>query len=289
MGRKANTSRSTASLRILTPEKFHLKNAELGAAKAGDFVGVALEIAPKVPLPAKEFASESETEPERPCEAAKVLWSDKDGDHRLGAGLCRRGASVCFSLLFEDHFSEAGTAMLCPQHALDYERDRRPHACGLRGCDRVGFEDEGGFRRCRQHSGTRKPARRRSPSATRPREPAGDDPEQPDLPQPPRDEGDGRVDYRDLKRILTEIRGETTEADKRARAKSPGTHRSPAYSATLHVWACWTPPPRMTCPCWRNFSISSQKAKNLALLRRRSAKTWLGNVVFLYVILRPLC
>ena len=65
-------------------EKFQLKNAELGAAKAGRTLWAWLWTSPpKKQAPAKEFASESETEPERPCEATKIIWSHKDGDQRL--------------------------------------------------------------------------------------------------------------------------------------------------------------------------------------------------------------
>ena len=58
-----------------------------------------------------------------------------------------------------------------------------------------------------------------SGSVTRARDRGGDDPEEPDLPPV---EGDERIEVKDLKRVLEEIRGEPSESEKRSRAKSPG-------------------------------------------------------------------
>ena len=88
--------------RDFDPEKFHLKNAELGAAKAGRALWAWLwSSPPKKRAPLKEYASESETEPEKPCEARRVVWVDKDGDYQLAPGPCKRAASVSCTLLLK--------------------------------------------------------------------------------------------------------------------------------------------------------------------------------------------
>ena len=74
------------------PEKFHLKNAELGAAKAGRTLWAWLwSSPPKKRAPLKEYASQSETEPEKPCEARRVVWVDKEGTTSWRPDLARGG------------------------------------------------------------------------------------------------------------------------------------------------------------------------------------------------------
>ena len=195
-------------------EKFQLKSAELEAAKAGRTLWAWLwSSSPKPARPPKEFGSESETE-ERSCEAHRVRWSDRDGDHQLAGGPCKgSGLNTC-TLLMEDRYNEAGTAALCAQHALDYERRRRPQTCFASGCWHVGVADEEGLRRCRHHQPSKRPSiRRRSPARTAQVE--DQDPEEPELPS------GGQPPVREIKRLLDEIKSEVGEA-KRAREKSPG-------------------------------------------------------------------
>ena len=211
------------------PEKFQLKNAELGAAKAGRTLWAWLWSS------CPRDASESEAEPEKPCEAYQVSWVDKEGDFRLATGPRRKQGAVTRQLL-------------CAHHGLDYERDRRSQGCKHPGCDRVGFLDGGGIRRRRQHGGGRRPStRRRSPSVTRTREPEGDDPEEPDL--PPARNKKHHVDQGGLKRMLEDIKGEPGGSDPRRRAKSPGhtpkssIHRNLAKLGMLESPARDDPPP----------------------------------------------
>ena len=207
-------------------ERFHLRNAELGAAKAGRTVWRWLWASPAKPVKiAKEFGSESETEPARSCGAHRVAWVDKDGDCNLASQPCKAAGTTVCDLLFEDQLGERGTVDLCPQHALDYERRRRTQKCYQGQCNRVGFLEDGGdgVRRCRHHSTPgprRSSSRRRSPA--RPTAPLceQDDPEEPEL--PPRGRG-GLPDARDLKRLLAEVKSETfEEPPKRSRERSPG-------------------------------------------------------------------
>ncbi|CAE6959396.1 unnamed protein product [Symbiodinium sp. CCMP2592] len=210
-------------------ERFHLKNAELGAAKAGRALWSWLWASPaRPPKPLKEFGSESETEPAKACGAHRVAWADLAGDCSLATQPCRMPGTTFCDLLFEDRFDDLGRVDLCPQHALDYERRRRPQQCHHNGCAHVGIlgESGDGVRRCRLHTlgEVRKPSsRRRSPA--RPPQPVQDDPEEPEL--PPRGH-DGAEGLRDLKRLLAEVKSEGGEPEKRVRGSSPG--RTPRSS-----------------------------------------------------------
>ncbi|CAE7778356.1 unnamed protein product [Symbiodinium sp. CCMP2592] len=205
-----------AVARDFDPEKFHLKNAELEATRAGRtlwawFWSSGIK-APRPPQ--KEFGSESETE-DKPCGAVRVKWSDRDGDHSLAASLCKGSGTHFCALLAEDQFDEVGGVSLCAQHALEYERRRRPQRCFASGCNHVGIEDEEGLRRCRHHPASKRAAVRRKSPARSVAAADGDDPEEPEL--PPR----GNPQPREIKRLLDEIRSEMGEV-KRAREKSPG-------------------------------------------------------------------
>ncbi|CAE7205713.1 unnamed protein product [Symbiodinium sp. CCMP2592] len=210
-------------------ERFHLKNAELGAAKAGRALWSWLWASPaRPPKPLKEFGSESETEPAKACGAHRVAWADLAGDCSLATQPCRMPGTTFCDLLFEDRFDDLGRVDLCPQHALDSERRRRPQQCHHNGCAHVGIlgESGDGVRRCRLHTlgEVRKPSsRRRSPA--RPPQPVQDDPEEPEL--PPRGH-DGAEGLRDLKRLLAEVKSEGGEPEKRVRGSSPG--RTPRSS-----------------------------------------------------------
>ena len=82
-------------------------------------------------------------------------------------------------MLFEGLFDEGGSAGLCPQHTLDYERTRRVHACRQHGCLRIGPEECDGIPNCRQHACQKRASlRRRSPSVTRVETPGTHDPEE---------------------------------------------------------------------------------------------------------------
>ncbi|CAE7036810.1 unnamed protein product [Symbiodinium sp. CCMP2592] len=126
-------------------ERFHLKNAELGAAKAGRALWSWLWASPaRPPKPLKEFGSESETEPAKACGAHRVAWADLAGDCSLATQPCRMPGTTFCDLLFEDRFDDLGRVDLCPQHALDYERRRRPQQCHHNGCAHVGILGESG-------------------------------------------------------------------------------------------------------------------------------------------------
>ena len=203
-------------------ERFQLKHAELGAAQASRTLWAWLWTpTQKAPKPAREFASESEAESEKTCgcQAQRVVWTEKGRETRLASTPCRKNGTATTTLLFEDQFDEGGTACLCPQHALDYEKVRRVHGCRQPGCLRVGIEDSDGIPKCRHHASQRRGAlRRRSPSATRVETGTADDPEEPEVPTSSQD----AVSMRDLKRMLEDIKGEAAEPPKRNRGKSPG-------------------------------------------------------------------
>ena len=135
------------------------------------------------------------------------------------------GTATC-ELLYEDRFDELGRVDLCPQHARDYERRRRPHQCHHQGCAHVGmFGDSGdGVRRCRLHmpgTGRRSTSRRQSPARAPPEQ---DDPEEPELPL----RGQvGTEGLRDLKRLLAEVQSDGMgEPEKRVREVRRGAPRS---------------------------------------------------------------
>ena len=248
-------------------ERFHLRNAELGAAKAGRTVWRWLWAPPtKAARVPKEFGSESETEPARSCGGHRLAWVDKDGDCNLASQPCKAAGTVSCELLFEDRLDERGAVDLCPQHALDYERRRRTQKCCQVQCNRVGFVEDGGdgVRRCRHHA---TPAPRRSSS--RRRSPAGpavgpgeqDDPEEPELPA--RGRG-GLPDARDLKRLLSEVKTETLgEHPKRSRERSPGcTPRSSIHKNLAKLGLLDSP------------ITSTPRAARTACLRRRCGRTW---------------
>ena len=129
----------------------------------------------------------------------------------------------------------------------------------------MGFEDEAGFRRRRQHGSNKRATRRRSPSASRARDPGGDDPEEPELPRLLQDNGEGKVDYRDLKRLLTEIRNDNGEVEKRPRAKSPGQTPKSSIQRNLARLGMLDSPARDELPLLEEFFSQFAEGKELGL------------------------
>ena len=204
------------------PERFQLRSAELEAAKAGRTLWAWLWARRSSPPKTRslEFGSESENEEAR-CQACKVKWSEKDQDVRLSRTSCSSDQPVAIPLLYEDQFDEGGTAALCARHALDYEQRRRPQCCKVEGCDRVGAEELKGLRFCRSHASERRPpTRKRSPARVTDKGPGGDDPEESELPA----RGDDvRLDLRDVRALLQEVKGVEEKPVKVARtSRSPG-------------------------------------------------------------------
>ena len=249
---------------------FHLRNAELGAEKAGRTLWRWLwTSSPKPAKVPKEFGSESETEAPRSCGAHRVAWSDKDGDSRLAMAPCTSPGTTGCELLFEDRFDERGSVDLCPRHALDYERRRRVQKCCQGQCIHVGFAEEGGdgVRRCRQHSAqqSRRPSsRRRSPARAPPALCDQDDPEEPEL--PPRGRGEP-PDARDLKRLLAEVKTETIgEAAKRVRERSPGfTPRSSIHKNLAKLGLLGSPSREHPIPLLEEFFNQYAEGRELGL------------------------
>ena len=165
-------------------EKFQLKDAELGAAKAGKTIWRWLWTSKRVPRPSGglEFGSESEPEPELKCEAYKVTWADSTQDVRLCKGPCKReNASMC-KLLVEDRVSESGEVALCPAHALAYEQQRRSQGCKVQGCNCYGVKELQGVRLCQVHADCRQQGHARRPGKETAVAYEGDDSEEPELP-----------------------------------------------------------------------------------------------------------
>ena len=172
-------------------EKFQLKDAELGAAKAGRTIWRWLWTTRRVPKPqaGREFGSESEPEPTLKCDAYQVSWAEDDQDVRLCKGPCKHeNASLC-KLLREDQVTPTGEVALCPAHALAYEQKRRSQGCKFEGCQCVGVKEVQGVRLCQVHAEERRstPKKRATRSSALVCESVDSD--EPDLPEPGTDTG----------------------------------------------------------------------------------------------------
>ena len=256
-----------ALARDFDAERFQLKNAELEAAKAGRtlwawFWSAASDVKKVGRL---EFGSESEPE-EAVCEAHKIRWSEEERDACLCKGLCKGKGNIRLDLLQEDCFGQSGQANLCSVHAFDYERTRRTQACSHVGCNRVAVEESKGVRLCRFHgdAATSTPTRRRSPRTTRVAAPmvtsAGDDPEEPELPASAQG---GKVDLRDLRKLLAEVKGESPMPSGR---KSPGNTPKSSIQRNLALLGLQDSPPRdFDTPLLEEFFNQYAEGRQLGL------------------------
>ena len=103
---------------------------------------------------------------------------------------------------------------------------------------------------------------------TRARDRGGDDPEEPDLPPA---ESDERIEVKDLKRVLEEIRGEPSESEKRSRAKSPGqTPKSSIHRNLAKAWHVGLPGQGRTRAAPRTSLINTLRAVLWGYSRRTS-------------------
>ena len=202
-------------------EKFRLRGAELGAAEAGKTLWAWLW-ATRTATPSRrplEFCRESEPEEAAKCMGHQVRWSDDSQDHRLCRDPCGLSGTSRYTLLDEDMVKDSSVVVLCPKHALEYERKRRCHGCRFEGCQRLGVEECNGVWMRKSHTAPRKPSsRKRSPARPVVLQ-GGDDPEEPELPA--RRDGDGQG-LRDLRRILDNVKGEEARLV-RPRTRSPGS------------------------------------------------------------------
>ena len=165
-----------AVVKQFNPETFQMAQAEEEARETGRLLWGWLRgttsSAQKLAKRVTDYASESEAETPKTCEAHRVGWTTEHGLERLSEAVCTTRAEECSVLLAEDVPKGCSQVCLCPVHQARYMSTRLPSKCVVYGCNRLGFLSSAGMHLCSEHKetpNTPQPKERRSRSRSRSR------------------------------------------------------------------------------------------------------------------------